>query len=133
MRMHHVRSKITMINNNEGELVSDPEGIKEVIVDFYKELFTIHKSAMAMKKGKIPGPDGYPVELYKDTWDIIKISIYEGLSKPVFSLLMNGYHKNSGKARCAIKIDITKVYDTVRWKFLWEVIDKIDSPPIFVK
>ncbi|GAA0160295.1 hypothetical protein LIER_16879 [Lithospermum erythrorhizon] len=31
--------------------------------------------------------------------------------------MMNGYHKKSGKPRCAIKVDIMKAYDTVRLGF----------------
>nr|KAJ0215658.1 hypothetical protein LSAT_V11C300101270 [Lactuca sativa] len=32
--------------------------------------------------------------------------------------LVKGYHINRGFARCAMKIDIQKAYDTVNWKFL---------------
>jgi hypothetical protein len=32
--------------------------------------------------------------------------------------LVKGYHKNKGKARCAIKVDLKKAYDSVEWNFI---------------
>lgn len=32
--------------------------------------------------------------------------------------LMEGYHLNNGKPRCALKVDIQKAYDSVDWNFL---------------
>ncbi|GAA0168336.1 hypothetical protein LIER_40543 [Lithospermum erythrorhizon] len=29
----------------------------------------------SLKKGKVPGPDGYPIEFYRDTWSITKQSV----------------------------------------------------------
>ncbi|KAH9307996.1 hypothetical protein KI387_035907 [Taxus chinensis] len=39
-----------------------------------KELQTI---VWAMKKGKIPGSDGFPIEFYQEFWDIIKNDLFE--------------------------------------------------------
>ncbi|GJW16317.1 RNA-directed DNA polymerase, eukaryota, reverse transcriptase zinc-binding domain protein, partial [Tanacetum coccineum] len=36
--------------------------------------------------------------------------------------LLKGYNKKSGPARCALKIDIAKAYDTVDWKFLNDIM-----------
>ncbi|KAH9310907.1 hypothetical protein KI387_025942, partial [Taxus chinensis] len=35
----------------------------------------------SMKKGKTPGPDGFPIEFYQDFWDIIKGDLYKWLKK----------------------------------------------------
>jgi hypothetical protein len=32
--------------------------------------------------------------------------------------LMKGYHKSTGPARCAMKVDLMKAYDSVRWDFI---------------
>ncbi|XP_058189185.1 uncharacterized protein LOC131306776 [Rhododendron vialii] len=36
--------------------------------------------------------------------------------------LMRGHHKHSSSPRCAMKVDIMKAYDNVRWDFLWDVL-----------
>lgn len=36
--------------------------------------------------------------------------------------LVRGYHRGAGPARCALKIDIQKAYDTVEWVFLKDVL-----------
>ncbi|GAA0144679.1 hypothetical protein LIER_42818 [Lithospermum erythrorhizon] len=201
MRTHQVKSRITIIEDCDGHMVSDPEKIETVLVEFYKNLFAnqsgrdvklpkqaslqtirepdcclltaaisveeIEGVVKDMKNGKVPGPDGYPIEFYKDTWEITKGSVFEAMktcfctgSMPkyfnstslciipkvknsqnmktitdgilVMQQLMNGYHKNSGNARCAIKIDITKAYDTIKWSFLWELLHRMGFPVVFI-
>ncbi|GAA0159768.1 hypothetical protein LIER_16473 [Lithospermum erythrorhizon] len=41
---------------------------------------------------------------------------------------MSGYNRTSGKPRCAIKIDIMKAYDIIKWKVLWKVLEVLDFP-----
>ena len=45
---------------------------------------------------------------------------------------MKGYHKNEGKARCAIKVDLKKAYDSVEWSFILMSLLAVGCPPIFV-
>ncbi|GAA0159530.1 hypothetical protein LIER_16283 [Lithospermum erythrorhizon] len=46
--------------------------------------------------------------------------------------LVAGYHQKSGSSRCAIRIDIMKVFDSVNWEFLWTVLHILNFSPIFV-
>ncbi|GJS10956.1 protein LAZ1 [Tanacetum coccineum] len=39
--------------------------------------------------------------------------------------LMHTYHKKKGPPRCAFKIDIQKVYDTVDWRFLENILTRL--------
>lgn len=47
--------------------------------------------------------------------------------------LMRGYHKSSPSPRCAMKVDIMKAYDNVRWEFLWDVLATMNFYPTMVK
>ncbi|GJY03088.1 RNA-directed DNA polymerase, eukaryota, reverse transcriptase zinc-binding domain protein [Tanacetum coccineum] len=40
------------------------------------------------------------------------------LNATIISLIPKGYDRKSGPSRCCMKIDITKAYDTVNWRFL---------------
>ncbi|GAA0168140.1 hypothetical protein LIER_22923 [Lithospermum erythrorhizon] len=40
MRSHQAQNKITSIRDGSGKLIEDPDGIKEVVIQFYKDLFT---------------------------------------------------------------------------------------------
>ena len=46
--------------------------------------------------------------------------------------LVKGYHKNKGKARCAIKIDLKKAYDSVEWNFILMSLLAVGCPAQFV-
>ncbi|XP_050938813.1 uncharacterized protein LOC127148660 [Cucumis melo] len=46
--------------------------------------------------------------------------------------LVGGYHLNSGKPRCTLKVDLQKAYDSVNWDFLFGLLIAIGTPLKFV-
>ena len=46
--------------------------------------------------------------------------------------LVKDYHKDLISARCAIKIDISKTFDSVQWSFILHALAAMDFPPEFV-
>lgn len=49
------------------------------------------------------------------------------------SELVNGYHKSSTTPRCAIKFDISKAFDTVKWSFITSVLKAMNLPDQFIR
>lgn len=47
--------------------------------------------------------------------------------------LFQNYHRDKGYTRCALKVDLMKAYDTVRWNFLTPVIEVMGFPDIFIR
>jgi hypothetical protein len=41
---------------------------------------------------------------------------------------MKGYHKSTGPAHCAMKVDMMKAYDLVRWDFVDATLIKMGFP-----
>ena len=46
--------------------------------------------------------------------------------------LLKNYHRKDTPARCAIKVDIQKAFDTVRWDFLFDVLELMGFPSLVV-
>lgn len=46
--------------------------------------------------------------------------------------LFRNYHRLSGPARYALKIDIRKAFDTVDWGFILDLLSLLQFPPIFI-
>ena len=46
--------------------------------------------------------------------------------------LLRGYHRDSKDPRCAMKIDIMKAYDNVRWDFLFDTLEAMGFPEKFI-
>lgn len=52
----------------------------------------------------------------------------------IYQELMHNYHKeNNMNKRCAIKVDLFKAYDMVRWNFILKVLKVMRIHPTFVK
>jgi hypothetical protein len=45
---------------------------------------------------------------------------------------MKGYHKNKRPARYAMKVDLMKAYDSVRWDFIVVALTKIGFPKTII-
>jgi hypothetical protein len=45
---------------------------------------------------------------------------------------VSDYHKSRGKARCALKIDLMKAYDSVSWKFILHYLSCFGAPRKYV-
>ncbi|XP_019082547.1 PREDICTED: uncharacterized protein LOC109125398 [Camelina sativa] len=46
--------------------------------------------------------------------------------------LVKDYHKDSMSSRCALKIDISKTFDSVQWPFLRNVLVAMEFPPEYI-
>lgn len=46
--------------------------------------------------------------------------------------LCRGYHLPSGTANCAIKLDISKAFDTLNWSFLFSTMERMGFPSQFL-
>lgn len=46
--------------------------------------------------------------------------------------LVKDYHKETVTPRCAMKIDISKAFDTVQWSFLLNILKALNFPDLFV-
>lgn len=46
--------------------------------------------------------------------------------------LFRNYHRAHGPARRAMKIDLKKAFDSVRWEFLFDVLNHFKFPPKFI-
>lgn len=47
--------------------------------------------------------------------------------------LMINYHRDKGSPRCALKVDLMKAFDTVRWDFLLTVLRIVGFPETIVR
>ena len=47
--------------------------------------------------------------------------------------LLHNYHRPATKSRCAIKVDLLKAYDMVKWSFLLDLLYKMGFPSRFIE
>ncbi|GAA0180482.1 hypothetical protein LIER_30114 [Lithospermum erythrorhizon] len=146
MRTHHVKNRITIIEDGDGNVIRDSEKIKSVVVEFYKDLFIEHRKVdmqlpseaklqtindqdmsvltafitveeiedvvKCMKKGKAPGVDDYPIEFYRDTWEITKESVFKAVKTCFYTSNMPKYFNNT--SLCIIpKVKKSSKHETI--------------------
>ena len=46
--------------------------------------------------------------------------------------VLRNYHRSDTRSRCAIKVDLHKAFDTVKWSFLLELLAKMGFPFRFI-
>ena len=47
--------------------------------------------------------------------------------------VVNGYHRNKGAKRIAIKVDIAKAFDTINWNFIFTCLYSIGLPGLYIR
>lgn len=47
--------------------------------------------------------------------------------------VVNGYHRNKGPKRIAIKVDIAKAFDTISWDFIFSCLYSIGIPNLYIR
>ena len=47
--------------------------------------------------------------------------------------IMINYHRDIGPPRCALKVDITKAYDTISWSCIIEVLSRMGTPTYIMR
>ena len=52
---------------------------------------------------------------------------------PICQDILRHYKRKNQPSRCTMKIDLRKAYDSVRWEFLGELLDKFHFPERFRK
>uniref|UniRef100_A0A2N9FAP0 Reverse transcriptase domain-containing protein n=1 Tax=Fagus sylvatica TaxID=28930 RepID=A0A2N9FAP0_FAGSY len=75
---------------------------------------------------KVPNPSSITEYRPIACWRVISENIL------LAQELVKGYHKNKGKARCAIKVDLKKAYDSVEWNFILMSLLAVGCPAQFV-
>ncbi|XP_062075287.1 uncharacterized protein LOC133779329 [Humulus lupulus] len=104
--------------------------------DVKKALFSIHSS-------KSPGLDGFGSGFFKGLSEVLPFLVHSNQGAfiknrnlahniMIFQDLLKGYTRKNISARCIMKIDLSKAYDTVDWHFVEELLKNLCFPSRFI-
>ncbi|XP_026457292.1 uncharacterized protein LOC113358007 [Papaver somniferum] len=79
---------------------------------------------------KAPGPDRFTSHFFKVCWFIVEADFIRAIQNFFTSFRLLG--ERQGPPRCALKIDIRKVYDTVSWDDVVLCLKRLGFPDIFI-
>ncbi|KAL0534487.1 hypothetical protein IC582_028778 [Cucumis melo] len=65
-------------------------------------------------------------------WIVERLLVLMGSLLDYSKELVRGYHLNSGKPHCTLKVDLQKAYDSINWDFLFGLLIAISTPLKFV-
>ncbi|XP_062088799.1 uncharacterized protein LOC133795363 [Humulus lupulus] len=82
---------------------------------------------------KSPGPDGNGAGFFKAMWKDIGKEISMAVLDFFETDLIKGYNRKNSCPRCAMKIDLSKAYDTIDWGFLEDLLNALCFPSRFIK
>ncbi|KAL2228519.1 UNVERIFIED_CONTAM: putative mitochondrial protein [Sesamum indicum] len=120
-----------ILSNEEAShliLPFSPEDVKLAIFDIAED--------------KAPGPDGFSSGFFKAAWPVVGTEVTRAaldffttgkLLKQVNTTLLALIPKIRLPPRCALKVDIRKAYDTVKWDFLAAVLQFFNFPTTFIR
>ncbi|XP_028074446.1 uncharacterized protein LOC114276808 [Camellia sinensis] len=155
------RGKILNLELMDGQKSSKIEDIQNAFTNFSlsgKLLSEVNSTIIALIP-KVPNPakvgDFRPISccntIYKciakiianriksvlpDLIDLVQSAFVQGrrISDNIFlsQELMRGYHRHSPTPKCAMKVDIMKAYDSVRWDFILDILKAMAFPPVMI-
>lgn len=107
-----MQNSIREILNHNGEVLKTTEEIKGEAMRFFQDFLTQKPSDY---QGTSVNNIQHLMENIIQATDIVK-----------------DYHKDSISPRCAMKIDISKAFDSVQWDFLLNVLEDLNFPQKFI-
>uniref|UniRef100_A0A2N9F767 RNase H type-1 domain-containing protein n=1 Tax=Fagus sylvatica TaxID=28930 RepID=A0A2N9F767_FAGSY len=126
-------SQIEKVVENIRPVVT-PEMNKQLTRDFTSQ--EVENAMKHMAPLKAPGPDGLPPLFYQKYWHVVVVSESQSAFVPgrlitdnilvAFETLHHMHHQRQGKqGSMALKLDMSKAYDRVEWKFLERVMQQM--------
>ncbi|XP_021721232.1 uncharacterized protein LOC110688776 [Chenopodium quinoa] len=121
------------------EIAQVTRGITAKLTEDQKDLLSkpysrreIKNTLFAMSPWKAPGPDGVPAGFYQKNWNWIQDDVIEAVQSALYSENKRRTRKGA-KGKIAIKTNMRKAYDRIKWDFLEQVLSKFVLPDLMIK